>query len=161
MNILVTGACGQLGREIRMISRNSRDSYVFTDVSGAPGTEYLDITDAEAVGGMVREENIGAVINCAAYTDVEKAEDEPLAADLVNHRAVAVLAGAMKSCGGLLVHVSTDYVFGSEPYNVPCTEEQKGTPVGVYGKTKLAGEKAVLASGCRHVIIRTSWLYSE
>lgn len=163
MNILVTGSNGQLGMEMRKVSACSSDRYIFTDVNDFPGveTEYLDITDSGAVNSLVREKSIGAIVNCAAYTDVDRAEEDREMADLLNHRAVKNLAEAMKSAGGLLVHISTDYVFGKEPYNVPCREEQRGTPTGVYGETKLAGERAVLASGCRYLIIRTSWLYSE
>ena len=163
MNILVTGSNGQLGMEMRKVSACSSDRYIFTDVNDFPGvdTEYLDITDSGAVNSLVREKSIGAIVNCAAYTDVDRAEEDREMADLLNHRAVKNLAEAMKSAGGLLVHISTDYVFGKEPYNVPCREEQRGTPTGVYGETKLAGERAVLASGCRYLIIRTAWLYSE
>ena len=110
---------------------------------------------------MVRTRGISAIVNCAAYTDVDRAEDDRERADLLNRQAVKNLAEAMNDAGGLLVHISTDYVFGKEPYNVPCREEQQGTPTGVYGETKLAGEKAILASGCKYLIIRTSWLYSE
>lgn len=163
MNILVTGSNGQLGMEMRKVSACSSDRYIFTDVNDFPGveTEYLDITDSGAVNSLVREKSIGAIVNCAAYTDVDRAEEDREMADLLNHLAVKNLAEAMKSAGGLLVHISTDYVFGKEPYNVPCREDQRGTPTGVYGETKLAGERAVLASGCRYLIIRTAWLYSE
>ena len=163
MNILVTGANGQLGMEMRKASTGSADRYIFTDVTDLPGVETvrLDITDAVAVNTMVRTRGIGAIVNCAAYTDVDRAEDDRERADLLNRQAVKNLAEAMNDAGGLLVHISTDYVFGKEPYNVPCREEQQGTPTGVYGETKLAGEKAILASGCKYLIIRTSWLYSE
>lgn len=163
MNILVTGANGQLGMEMRKASTGSADRYIFTDVTDLPGVETvrLDITDAVAVNTMVRTRGIGAIVNCAAYTDVDRAEDDREMADLLNRQAVKNLAEAMNDAGGLLVHISTDYVFGKEPYNVPCREEQQGTPTGVYGETKLAGEKAILASGCKYLIIRTSWLYSE
>ena len=163
MNILVTGSNGQLGMEMRKVSACSSDRYIFTDVNDFPGveTEYLDITDSGAVNSLVREKSIGAIVNCAAYTDVDRAEEDREMADLLNHLAVKNLAEAMNSAGGLLVHISTDYVFGKEPYNVPCREDQRGTPTGVYGETKLAGERAVLASGCRYLIIRTAWLYSE
>ena len=163
MNILVTGANGQLGMEMRAVSRKSADRYIFTDVSDIPGmdTVHLDITDAGAVSQMVKTMEINAAVNCAAYTDVDRAEDDRAKADMLNHLAVKNLAEAMKASGGLLVHISTDYVFGKEPYNVPCREDQKGTPSGVYGETKLAGEQAVLASGCKYLIIRTAWLYSE
>ena len=163
MNILVTGANGQLGTEMRLVSKGKRDHYVFTDVNDLPGvgTVHLDITDADAVRKAVSDFSVDVIVNCAAYTNVDRAEEDREAADLLNHRAAKNLAEAMKAAGGLLVHISTDYVFGKEPYNVPCREDQQGTPTGVYGETKLAGEQAVIASGCRYLIIRTAWLYSE
>lgn len=166
MNILVTGANGQLGREMRIVSAQTSDRYIFTDVSEAEGLEttYLDITDMEAVRAMVRENNIGAIVNCAAWTNVDACEtDEKLAAlaEKLNAYAPRNLAEAMKETGGLLIQISTDYVFGREPYNTPCREDQKGTPTGVYGTTKLHGEQYIQNSGCRYVIIRTAWLYSE
>lgn len=163
MNILVTGANGQLGNEMRIIARNSPDRYVFTDVNQVEGMEtlYLDITDPEAVRNMVAEYGIGAIVNCAAYTNVDAAESNEQLAEKLNADAPENLAKAMKEANGLLVQISTDYVFGKEPYNVPCREEQQGTPTGVYGLTKLHGEQKILDSGCKHVIIRTAWLYSE
>lgn len=163
MKILVTGANGQLGREMRIVSKDSRDTYVFTDIAEHPDveTERLDITDREAVRSFVGERSIGAIVNCAAYTNVDAAEDNASLAELLNAKAVENLAVAMKESGGLLVHISTDYVFGGEPYNTPCREEQRGTPTGVYGETKLRGEEAIRGVGCRHLIIRTAWLYSE
>lgn len=163
MNILVTGSNGQLGSELRIVAKNSCDRYLFTDAVELQGAEtvILDITDAEAVRAIVREHDIHAVINCAAYTDVERAEDDIERCRLINGYAPGILGAAMAETGGLLVHISTDYVFGADPYNVPCREDQEGTPAGVYGLTKLEGEKAVLASGCDSIIIRTSWLYSE
>ncbi len=155
MNILVTGADGQLGREMRIVTAESRDRYLFTDVA------ELDITDAAAVERMVVRERIGAVVNCAAYTDVERAEEEREAAELLNARAVENLARAVKAVDGLLVHISTDYVFGGSDCNTPCREDRTGTPTGVYGLTKLHGEEAIARVGCRHIILRTSWLYSE
>ena len=124
-------------------------------------TTHLDITDLSAIRALVRERQIEAVVNCAAYTNVEGAEDNPELAELLNAKAPENLAIAMKEVGGMLVHVSTDYVFGKEPYNTPCKEDQKGTPTGVYGLTKLHGEEAILRSGVRYVILRTAWLYSE
>lgn len=163
MNILVTGANGQLGNEMRILARSSRDRYIFTDVNQAEGVEtlFLDITDPEAVRSMVAEYGIGAIVNCAAYTNVDAAESNEQLAEKLNADAPENLARAMKETNGLLVQISTDYVFGKEPYNVPCREEQQGTPTGVYGLTKLHGEQKILASGCKHVIIRTAWLYSE
>lgn len=165
MNILVTGANGQLGNEMRIISRDTADKYVFTDVNQVEGLEtvYLDITDLDAVRKIVREQQIDAIVNCAAWTNVDGAED-PDKYDLVerlNATAPENLAKAMKEVDGLLVQISTDYVFGKEPYNTPCREDQEGTPSGVYGLTKLHGEQKIIATGCRYIIIRTAWLYSE
>ena len=163
MNILVTGANGQLGNEIRIVAKNSCDTYIYTDIVEVEGVEttLLDITSLNAVRKMVQENDVKCIINCAAYTNVDKAETDEAFCELLNVKAVENLAVAMKEVDGLLVHVSTDYVFGGDPYNTPCKEDQKGTPTGVYGKTKLQGEQNILASGCKHVIIRTAWLYSE
>lgn len=163
MNILVTGANGQLGIEMRNVSKCSADHYIFTDVNDLAGvdTVHLDITDANAVNDLVKQYDVKIIVNCAAFTNVDGAEDNWASADLLNHQAVKNLAEAMQGVDGLLLHISTDYVFGKEPYNTPCREDQKGTPTGVYGETKLAGEKAVIASGCKYLIIRTAWLYSE
>ena len=163
MNILVTGANGQLGNEIRIVAKDSRDTYVYTDVVEVEGVEttLLDISSLEAVRKMVQENDVKCIINCAAYTNVDKAETDEAFCELLNAKAVDNLAVAMKEVDGLLVHISTDYVFGDDPYNTPCKEDQKGTPTGVYGKTKLQGEKNILVSGCHHLIIRTAWLYSE
>ena len=163
MNILVTGANGQLGNEMRIVSKNSADNYFFTDVNEVEGCEtiHLDITDLEAIRNTVRENNIQAIVNCAAYTNVDAAENAEQIAELLNATAPGYLATVMKEVGGLLIHISTDYVFGKEPYNTPCREDQKGTPTGVYGMTKLHGEQNIIASGCNYIIIRTAWLYSE
>ena len=163
MNILVTGANGQLGNEMRIISKLTDDKYTFTDVVEVDGVEttILDITDTEAVRRIVKENGIGCIVNCAAYTNVDKAESDEALCRKLNADAPKILAEAMKEVGGLLVQISTDYVFGGDPYNTPCREDQKGTPTGVYGKTKLEGEKAIEAVGCDYVIIRTAWLYSE
>jgi dTDP-4-dehydrorhamnose reductase len=163
MNILVTGANGQLGNEMRIVSRGSKDKYIFTDVVPVEGLEttILDITDIEAIRTIVRENDVKAIVNCAAYTNVDAAETNQELAELLNAKAPENLAIAMKEAGGLLVHISTDYVFGKEPYNTPCREDQKGTPTGVYGLTKLHGEQNIIASGCNYIIIRTAWLYSE
>ena len=165
MNILVTGANGQLGNEMRILAKDSQDKYIFTDVNQVEGVEttYLDITDLEAIRQMVKEKEVDAIVNCAAWTNVDGAED-PEKYDLVeklNATAPENLAKVMKEVDGLLVHISTDYVFGAEPYNTPCKEDQTGTPTGVYGLTKLHGEQKIIATGCNHVIIRTAWLYSE
>lgn len=163
MTVLVTGANGQLGSEMRLVAAESKDRYIFTDVVELPGVETvkLDITDLEAVRTIVKENDVKAIVNCAAYTNVDKAEEDQEFCALLNAKAPENLAVAMKEVDGLLVHVSTDYVFGGDPYNTPCREDQKGTPTGVYGLTKLQGEQAIEASGCHHVIIRTAWLYSE
>ena len=163
MNILVTGANGQLGNEMRIVASNDCHNYIFTDVCEAAGVQtiMLDITDLAAVKAMVAEYDVQAIVNCAAYTNVDGAESAQELAELLNATAPENLALAMKEVGGLLVHISTDYVFGGDPYNTPCTEELKGTPTGVYGLTKLHGEEKIAATGCNHVIIRTAWLYSE
>ena len=163
MNILVTGANGQLGNEMRIISKYTNNSYTFTDVVEIEGIEttILDITDAEAIRKIIKENNIRCIVNCAAYTNVDKAESDEALCRKLNADAPKILAEAMKEVNGLLVQISTDYVFGGDPYNTPCREDQKGTPTGVYGKTKLEGEKNIEAVGCDYVIIRTAWLYSE
>ena len=163
MNILVTGANGQLGTEMRIVACGSNDRYIFTDINQVEGVEttFLDITDMEAVRSIVAEERVDAVVNCAAYTNVDAAETNESLAEKLNALAPENLAKAMEEVGGLLVQISTDYVFGAEPYNTPCREDQKGTPTGVYGLTKLHGEERIIASGCKYVIIRTAWLYSE
>ncbi len=183
MNILVTGANGQLGCSLRVLAPqrpHAGFNFLFTDVNEASeesvamlhklggegvdtSTTRLDITDLEAIRAIVREHRIDAIINCAAWTNVDGAED-PQKYSLVeklNATAPENLAIAMKEVGGWLVQISTDYVFGKEPYNTPCKEDQKGTPTGVYGATKLLGEQRIMATGCKHVIIRTAWLYSE
>lgn len=161
--ILVTGANGQLGNEMRIIARESQDKYIFTDVSQIEGvdTTYLDITNIDAIREVVIENKVDVIVNCAAYTNVDAAETNEEMAMLLNAKAPENLAVVIKEVNGLLVHISTDYVFGKEPYNIPCKEDQIGTPTGVYGMTKLQGEQAIQASGCDYVIIRTAWLYSE
>ncbi len=155
MNILVTGANGQLGNCIRNASKGSKDTYIFTDVA------ELDITDAEAVNNMVKDNDVKIIVNCAAYTNVDKAETDVALAEKLNCYAVANLANAIKANDGTLIHISTDYVFGGDPYNTPCREDQKGTPTGVYGLTKLHGENVLADSGCKALVFRTAWLYSE
>ena len=163
MHILVTGGNGQLGNEMRRVAQNSTDKYIFTDVVAPEGVEttLLDITDLEAVRALVKQKNISCIINCAAYTNVDKAETDEAFCEKLNAEAPENLAKAMKEVGGLLVHISTDYVFGGDPYNTPCREEQQGTPTGVYGKTKLLGEQKIQATGEDYLIFRTAWLYSE
>lgn len=161
--ILVTGANGQLGNEIRILAPNTGYNFVFTDIIAPEGTDttILDITDIDAVRKIVADTHADIIINCAAYTNVDKAESDVALCEKINAEAPKLLAQVMKETGGLLVHVSTDYVFGGDPYNTPCTEDRKGTPTGVYGRTKLEGEKYIEESGCKYVIIRTAWLYSE
>ena len=165
MNILVTGANGQLGNEMRIVTKDSKDHYIFTDVVEAESQEttILDITNLDAIRKVVSENDVKVIVNCAAWTNVDGAEapEKYELVELLNAKAPENLAVAMKEVGGLLVHISTDYVFGGDPYNTPCKEDQKGTPTGVYGLTKLHGEQNIMASGCKYVIIRTAWLYSE
>lgn len=180
MNILITGANGQLGNEMRILAKNSADKYIFTDVVDASEesismlkklvgedinteTEHLDITNLDVIREVVKRENVEAIVNCAAWTNVDGAEDPEKYAlvEKLNATAPENLAKAMKEVDGWLVQISTDYVFGKEPYNTPCKEDQQGTPTGVYGLTKLHGEQAIQNVGCKYVIIRTAWLYSE
>ena len=165
MNILVTGANGQLGNEMRIVKKGSQDRYIFTDVVEAEGQEttILDITDLDAIRKMVADNDVRIIVNCAAWTNVDGAEapENYDIVELLNAKAPENLAIAMKEVNGLLVHISTDYVFGGDPYNTPCKEDQTGTPTGVYGLTKLHGEQKIHATGCDYVILRTAWLYSE
>ena len=165
MNILVTGANGQLGNEMRIVARGSSDNFIFTDVSQQEGvaTTYLDITDLEAVRAFVKEHKVDATVNCAAWTNVDAAEapENRALVEKLNATAPENLAKAMKEAGGWLIHISTDYVFGAEPYNTPCRPDQKGTPTGVYGETKKEGEERIRKTLSRFIIIRTAWLYSE
>ena len=153
MNILVTGANGQLGMEMRNVSAGSADRYIFTDVA------ELDITNADAVDRVIASEKVDVIVNCAAYTNVDKAEEDEQAADLINHRAVAILASAAAKHDATLIHISTDYVFDGRSC-IPYKEDDTTSPTGAYGRTKLAGERAVIESGCRYLIFRTAWLYS-
>lgn len=155
--ILVTGADGQLGREMQIASRSSRNRFIFTDIAGEH--ERLDITDPQAIADIVRENHVNVIVNCAAYTNVDKAETDPETANLLNNIAAGNLADAMKAVNGTLIHISTDYVFQGDR-NIPCREDWPTEPLGVYGKTKLAGEKSIEATGCASIIIRTAWLYS-
>ena len=178
MKILVTGANGQLGNEMRILAKMSSDTYVFSDIVDASeesiamlkklsgddvdtNTIHLDITKLEEVRALVKQENVDIIVNCAAYTNVDAAENNAPLAELLNAKAPENLAVVMKESNGLLVHISTDYVFGGASYNTPCKEDQQGAPTGVYGLTKLHGEQAIQKVGCEHVIIRTAWLYSE
>ena len=180
MIILVTGANGQLGNEIRIVSKGSKDKFIFTDVCEEhpeslemlhkmagdevdSKTTKLDITNLDAIRAMVKEKDVKVIVNCAAWTNVDGAEDPEKyeLVELLNAKAPENLAIAMKEVGGLLVHISTDYVFGGDPYNTPCKEDQKGTPTGIYGLTKLHGEQNIQKTGVNHLIFRTAWLYSE
>ena len=148
---MVTGAKGQLGRELQSIVGSG---WCFTDV------DELDICSKEAVEAYVTSNHIDTIVNCAAYTNVDRAEDEPQEAERINSDAVALLAEVARRHNIRLIHISTDYVFGGTHYNTPISEDAEPQPLGVYGTTKLMGERAVVGSGCRHVIIRTAWLYS-
>ena len=180
MVILVTGANGQLGNEMRIASNGSKDKYIFTDLCDEhpeslqmlhklasedvdTTTTKLDITNLDAIRAMVNENDVKVIVNCAAWTNVDGAENPEKyeLVELLNAKAPENLAIAMKEVGGLLVHISTDYVFGGDSYNTPCKEDQKGTPTGVYGLTKLHGEQNILATGVDHLVLRTAWLYSE
>ena len=165
MNILVTGANGQLGNEMRIVTKGSKDKYIFTDVVEVEGQEttILDISSLDAICKMVSDNGVKVIVNCAAWTNVDGAEDSEKLAIVEKLNAIAPenLAIAMKEVNGLLVHISTDYVFGGDPYNTPCKEDQKGTPTGVYGLTKLHGEQAIQKTGVDYLIFRTAWLYSE
>jgi len=180
MNILVTGANGQLGNEMRILAKNSADKYIFTDVVDASkesiamlkklagddintDTEHLDITNLDAIRDIIKRESVEAIVNCAAWTNVDGAEEPEKfqLVEMLNAKAPENLAIAMKEVDGWLVQISTDYVFGKEPYNTPCKEDQQGTPTGVYGATKLLGEQKIVATGCKYMILRTAWLYSE
>lgn len=153
-NILVTGANGQLGSEMRRLGELSSNNYLFTDI------QELDVTDAAAVREFIEENGVEVVVNCVAYTNVDKAESDEAAAYRVNAEAVENIARAVKAVGGTLFHISTDYVFGTDG-NTPRTEEMPLAPLGAYGRTKLAGEEAVARVGCKAIVIRTAWLYSE
>ncbi len=180
MNILVTGANGQLGNEMHIVTKGSKDKYIFTDVCDEhpesiemlrklagddvdTTTTKLDITNLDAIRKMVSENDVKVIVNCAAWTNVDGAEDPEKyeLVEMLNAKAPENLAIAMKEVSGLLVHISTDYVFGGDPYNTPCKEDQKGTPTGVYGLTKLHGEQNIQKTGVDYLIFRTAWLYSE
>mgnify|MGYP002624145422 CR=1 FL=1 len=161
MNILVTGANGQLGTEMRNLAPGDGNRYIFTDVTSLPGvdTVYLDITNRDAVRLICESEQVDVIVNCAAYTDVDRSEDDRALADLLNHVAPGLLADVAAERDAVLVHISTDYVFRGE-VALPCREDWPAQPNGVYGATKLQGETAVQESGCKYLIFRTAWLYS-
>ena len=163
MNILVTGANGQLGNEMRVVSKNSKDHYFFSDITDQEGVEtiHLDITDKSAVLKWVKDNDIKLIVNCAAYTNVDRAESDYQAAELLNATAVSYLAEAAKEVDGTLIHISTDYVFGGGNSRTPYKEEESASPTSVYGLTKSHGECMIIESECNYLIIRTAWLYSE
>jgi len=163
MNILVTGANGQLGNEIRVVSQNSKDHYFFSDITDQEGVEtiHLDITNKDEIQRWVEENDIKLIVNCAAYTNVDKAESDYEKAELLNATAVGYLAEAAKQVEGTLIHVSTDYVFGGGNSRTPYKEDETASPTSVYGLTKLHGERKIVESECNYLIIRTAWLYSE
>lgn len=155
MNILVTGANGQLGRSVRKEAEGSKDNYIYTDV------QELDITDPKAVIEFVKEHDIDVIVNCAAYTNVDAAEDNEGIAMKINGDAPGILAEAIKERDGSLIHISTDYVFGGAGKNIPLKEDEPASPIGAYGRTKLRGEEKIAESGASAVILRTAWLYSD
>ena len=161
MNVLVTGANGQLGMELRSLAANAKDRYIFTCLHEAPGLETipLDISNKDAVEITCDSEDVDIIVNCAAYNDVNRAEDDFQMADLINHTGAENLAAAAKRRNALLIHISTDYVFGGDSA-IPYNEKDMPSPLGVYGATKVAGERGVMDSGCKYIIIRTSWMYS-
>ena len=162
LNILVTGGNGQLGCCLRDAAKASRNRYIFTDISDVPGMEttLLDVCNPDTIDIVADSENVDVIINCAGYTNVDKAEDETRLADELNHVAAAHLAATAKRRGALLIHISTDYIFGGNA-TAPIPEDAAPAPLGVYGATKLAGENAVRSSACSHIILRTAWLYSK
>ena len=152
MNILITGAAGQLGRAMAKASQGSENKYFFCD------RQNLDITDEVAVESFVQAQGIDIIVNCASYTAVDKAEDEQETADLVNNKAVAAMAEIARKHDAVLIHISTDYVFDGKAC-VAYTEDVPTAPLNVYGRTKADAERAIAESECRHIILRTSWLY--
>lgn len=159
MNILVTGCMGQLGRSFRRSMALGEHECIFTDVREGEGVTALDITDPEAVSAMIRNHAVDVIVNCAAYTNVNKAEEEEELAFRLNAEAPGILAAAAAKSDAALIHISTDYVFDGCGYR-PYTEDMPVAPLSAYGRTKLAGEQAVISSGCRYLIFRTAWLYS-
>ena len=154
MNILVTGANGQLGNEMQVLAReNLQHTYFFTDV------QELDICDEQAVYAYVSEHKIDIIVNCAAYTAVDKAEDNVELCDKLNNIAPGYLARAAQANGAAMIQVSTDYVFDGTAH-IPYTEEEPTCPASVYGSTKLAGEQNVMDHCEKAMVIRTAWLYS-
>lgn len=162
MNILVTGCNGQLGNEMQLQAKdNGQHRYYFTDVVIPENSiaQKLDITNEQEVDTFVEKNEIDCIVNCAAYTAVDKAESNEELCDLLNNIAPGYLAKAVGKRRGSIVQISTDYVFDGTSYK-PVTEEQPTCPNSVYGRTKLAGEERVKANCKNHLIIRTAWLYS-
>lgn len=160
MNILVTGCMGQLGRSFRNAMVLSDHRCIFTDVREGEDVMALDITDQEAVSAAVKDNSVDLIVNCAAYTNVNKAEEEEDLAYRINALAPGILAKAAKDAGALLIHISTDYVFDGTGY-IPYSEDMPVSPLSAYGRTKQAGEQLIADSGCRYMIFRTAWLYSS
>lgn len=166
MNILVTGAKGQLGTCIRdqvKLLKETNNTYIYTDAVfdiSDDEVEPLNLTIEEDVKKFIKERHINVIINCAAYTNVDKAETDYEMAEAVNALAPKYLAEAALSVGAKLIHISTDYVFNGMGF-MPYTEERGTLPISVYGKTKLMGEQFIQESGCKYLIFRTAWLYSE
>lgn len=155
INILLTGSNGQLGNEIRRLAGDYPDyRFIFTDV------EELDITKSDAVEAFLEQNKVDCIVNAAAYTAVDKAEEEPEIANLINGEAVGILANAAKKRGALLVHISTDYVFNGQAYQ-PIREDEKPEPLSNYAYSKWLGEQKLLNAGGNGIIVRTSWLYSS
>ena len=160
MKVLVTGAMGQLGRSLAAkASEHPSVELLPSDIAG--DCIHLDITSEEEIRSLVVSNGIEAIVNCAAYTNVEGAEDNAELCNALNADAVAILARVMKETGGLMVQISTDYVFGNDSHNVPIGENVPLSPLGVYGTSKARAEKILESSGARYVILRTAWLYSE
>lgn len=157
MNILITGANGQLGNEMRVLSaEHPKHRYFFTDVVETEGVHVLDITDKAAVSAFVAANAIDLIVNCAAYTNVDKAEEDEATARKINADALTVLGSQTVK----VIHVSTDYVFSGDEH-LPCRETDPVAPRTAYGRTKLEGEKRLLAVCPEAVILRTAWLYSS
>ena len=156
MKILITGSNGQLGNEMRVLSKeHGKHQYFFTDVIQADDTYLLDITDKAAVSAFVEAHSIDLIVNCAAYTNVDKAEEDEATAQKINADALVVLG----SQGVKVIHISTDYVFSGDEH-VPYRESDPVAPRTAYGRTKYMGEKNLLAACPEAVILRTAWLYS-
>lgn len=160
MNILVTGCMGQLGRSFRNAMALSDHRCIFTDVRDGDDVMALDITDQDAVSAAVKDNSVDLIVNCAAYTNVNNAEEEEDLAYRINALAPGILAKAAKDAEALLIHISTDYVFDGTGH-IPYSEDMPVSPLSAYGRTKQAGEQLIADSGCLYMIFRTAWLYSS